>query len=183
MDSNIATKFRRENNASDDFYAGVVGTIIVKKSMKERWTFKTDNEALMIGIMDVEMIKSRNLIQDITDTKHKGYGMASGSWSVFHDSDRDHCKSLKKYVRQFEIDNQPKVITMELDMTQQEYKNGVLKYIFHNKPKQSVKQIRTDGEFSNIAFDNIDITKEYKLAVALSRYGWGKWIQLIYHPE
>ena len=48
---------------------------------------------------------------------------------------------------------------MELDMTQTINENGRLSYIIHNEKKEDVEVIRTDGEFSNIAYDNIDIDK------------------------
>ena len=88
-----------------------------------------------------------SLIRDLTDTKHKGYGMGSNSWDIFLDSDSDYDTSLKKYVKQFDIDEDPEIFTMELDMTQTESQYGILKYIFHNKPKQSVEEIRNDGEY------------------------------------
>ena len=59
------------------------------------------------------------------------------------------------------------MITMELDMTQTQSESGVLKYILHNKPKDDIKQIRTDGEFTNIAYNNIDIDNKYRLALVL----------------
>ena len=71
---------------------------------------------------------------------------------------------------------------MELDMTQTESNNGILKYIIHNKPKESVKNVRTDEIYSNIAYDNVDIEKKYRMTVCFDNCEVdisNKWIELV----
>ena len=78
----IDTKFVRTSQASGH-YAAVVGTLVVDKGSKQSWKFKIDAGAVLLGIMDDEIINLKPNICDLTDTEHKGYGLASGSWYVF----------------------------------------------------------------------------------------------------
>ena len=179
----IDTKFKRTSYASGS-YAAVVGTFVVDKGVKQSWKLKIDAGAVLLGIMDDEIIKSKTNISDLTDTKHKGYGLASGSWYIFHDSDTKQDGSLETYMNQFKVKDIYKsftmTITMELDMTQRQNKHGILKYIIHNEPKENIKEIRTDGLFTNIAYDNININKKYRLVLAVGTLSCNEWIELLY---
>ena len=55
-------------------------------------------------------------------------------------------------------------------MTQKESEHAILKYVNHGEPKENVKEIRTDKEFSNIAWNDIDINREYRMAIAPFAY-------------
>ena len=151
------TKFKRVDGSNDSL-ASVVGRFIVTKGMKQSWSFKMDYSYIMLGIMDDEIIKSKDTITDFTDTTHKGYGLESHSWSVYHDDDKYRSGCLMDYVEQFDV-NDTLLITMELDMTQKVNQNGILKYIIHNEPEKDVTEIRTDDQFTNIAFDIITLKK------------------------
>ena len=98
---------------------------------------------------------------------------------MYHDSNFSHDSNLNMYVNQFEIDRRPLKITMEFDMTQTKCEYGVLSYILHNKKKEEVKEIRTNEEYTNIGYDNIDINKKYRFAVAIGEAGYYKWIELV----
>ena len=175
------TKFGHTGDAK---YAGVVGTIIVKKGMKQRWTFKMSARIKypQIVIMSDALIRAKSVITDNMDADHEGYGLQidiEHGWLLYHG---EGCAdgNLRMYANQFEIKRWHKLlISMELDMTQTENQNGVLKYIIHNKPKTDIAEIRTDGEYSNVAYDDIDIDKKYRMSVSLDEYCLNEWIELI----
>ena len=124
--------------------------------------------------MEHDIIKQHEIITDFTDQNFNGCGLSTASWSCFHrQADTEIGFSLLDYSEQFDIDTdngKPLVITLELDMTQIDNDNGVLTYIIHNKPKDDSQGIRTDGIYTNVGSTNIDISKRYRLAVAISRY-------------
>ena len=184
FDPEIDTKFKRE--AANDFhsnaYASVIGTIVVEKGMKQNWTFKVHGKYPLIGIIKEQIIKSKKMIKDFTDEYHNGYGIqTAGDWNFFHGNVYDYDGGLAKYVEQFQLYPRPVVITMQLDMTQTENENGILKYIIHNEIKEDIKHIRTDGEYTNIAYNNININDKYRLAFAISnnKFDTGAWCQLV----
>ena len=81
-------------------------------------------------------------------------------------------------MRQFQLTRSLN-ITMELDMTQAQSDHAVLRYIIQNDPAEDVLQIITDGEFTNIAWDTIDIEKKYRVVVGIVQYKKHKWVELI----
>ena len=177
----IKTKFKRNNiMMNDDSYASVIGTFIVQRGIKQSWTLKTaKTPSIIIGVIDDETCKTADVVTDFTNTIYKGFGLATGSWEMYHDSNASHDSDLKMYVNQFEVAGQPLTITMELDMTQRKCKHGVLRYIVHNKKKERVKEIRTNDKYTNIGYDNIDINKEYRFAISVGRFGLNQWIELV----
>ena len=94
----------------------------------------------------------------------------------FHDTDSYSSGCLEQYLDQFQSP-ETWLITMELDMTQTA--GGILKFVIHNEPNKKVNQIRTDGAYTNIAFDDIDITKQYRFSFCFGRSGCDKWIELV----
>ena len=188
FDPEIDTKFKREatNKFLSDAYASVIGTFVVTKGIKQNWTFKVHGKYPLIGIINENTIKSNKIIKDFTDEFHNGYGIQiAGDWHFFHGNEYDYDGSLTKYVNQFQLYPRPVIITMQLDMTQTENKNGILKYIIHNEMREDIKQIRTDGEYTNIAYDNIDINNKYRLAFAISNNeaDTGAWCELVLDIE
>ena len=133
----------------------------------------------MIGIMEENKIKSMKKIADFTDDTHEGYGLeTTRAGSLWHDIDKtdDGIQArIRKYIKQFEFASRPLIITMELDMTQKEGDHGKLKYIVHNETKKGIEMIRTDGEYTNIAFDIIDVDKKYRFAFGISQLATNKW--------
>ena len=169
----IDTKFNHKDGGG---WASLIGTIVVEKGIKQSWKFKTPKWTI-IGIIDEEIAKSSTIITDFTNLKYKGYGIQTGQWGYYHRSSRFD-GSLKQYVDQFEAGPASFMFTMELDMTQTQSEYGVLKYIIHAKPRDGIKQIRTDGEYTNIAYDNINIDRKYRLGVAIT-VAPGGWIELL----
>ena len=55
-----------------------------------------------------------------------------------------------------------------LDMTQQKGDHGILIYEFHMEPQDHVNKIRTDGEYTNVAWDNIDTDTKYRIAFSIT---------------
>ena len=68
-------------------------------------------------------------------------------------------------------------------MTGTKSKNGVLTYNIHNELKDDIKTVRTDGQYSNVAWDNVDIERKYRFAVPLSPYVQEKWVELLFDLE
>ena len=148
-------------------YPTAIGSFIVSKGLKQSWTINIKQRSALIGIMDEDMIqKSGNAIEDFTDAMFGGYGLSTHSWQYYHSAGYSPTGSLIKYSEQFKADGKSVVVTMELDMTQKEDKNAILTYINHNETKEYVKEMRTDGEFTNIAWNDIDFNKKCRLAVA-----------------
>ena len=135
----------------------------------------------MIGIMEDSIIQSVDEIADFTDTKNKGYGLETDSCQyLYHDDDDGgNHGDLENYAHQFQAYPRPLVIMMELDMTQDVKEHGILKYIIHNEKKEDVEIIRTDEEYTNIAYDDIDIDKKYRHPVSIPLRQERKWVELI----
>ena len=130
--------------------------------------FRFETPTALIGIMENELIKSNENINDFVSVPNNGYGLFTANWGCYHAyissniwpaADRSFI-----YRTQFSFQhNMPFTISMELDMTQTTNEKAVLKYISHNKMWNDIKEPRTDGKYTNIAWDNIDISKEYRL--------------------
>ena len=168
-------------DAANDSYAGALGSIIVKKGMKQCWTFMVDagTKYVQFGIMSTDVIESIDVIEDNLDKIHKGYGLMVPIYITLHGRGAAD-KDIQQYVEQFEINPRTNlIISMELDMTQKENSNGILKYIIHNEVKDDIETVRTDDKYSNIAYDNVDINKEYRMSVSFDWQACDAWIQLV----
>ena len=141
------------------------GTDIIKRGMLNTWQFKLgasadidtrpgayhdDTMAVLIGIMESDKIfvddGSSFVMKDSAGSRVGGYAFYTYLADVKHDEwfGKAYGEKCKPGA----------VVTMTLDMTQKEHKNGTLSYIINN----------TDYA---IAFDDIDIDKEYCLAVEM----------------
>ena len=112
------------------------------------------------------MVKCCEFISDFTDKFNKGYGIETGSWDVYHGSGEPD-ESLAEYADQFEIYND-EMITIELDMTQRDNEDGILRYIIHNEVIMDDADILTHDEYTNVAYDDVDIDTKYRLVVAMN---------------
>lgn len=168
--------FRRTQYSSVN-YVTAIGTAKVKKGCKEQWRFQSHAAYPIIGIISAEIVASKNNIADHSNRENGGYGLQSTFWDCYHAS-TVRSRQLKEYASQFKVDKLPFIITMELDMTQIANDNGVLRYFFHERA-EDVKKIWTDGKYTNIAFDDIDINGEYMLAVGVSTSEPDRWIELL----
>ena len=173
FDPEIPTKFKR---CQSGLYPTVIGSFIIEKGMKQSWTISTDGP-VMIGIMDEKSIQmSSGNITDFTSANNKGFGIITNGWYYFHAHWAEDGQ-LIKYAEQFEA-TKPLIVEMVLDMTQNESEHGILKYIIQNEKRKDVAAIKTDGEYSNIAYDTININNKYRLALA-SGVGMDEWCELI----
>lgn len=172
------------------YSAVAIGKLIVEKGEKQQWKFEFFGDGVpIIGIVDTEPNGKRGWHSDTVFEGYNGYGLELGNWDLFanHDSrERD----LKNYMHQFGLVERyeeegdihfmkdPLILTMELDMTQAKSKQGTLKYFVENQPIcDGVKQVRTDGVFANIAYDDIDINKKYRMAVRIVVFDKDQWIE------
>ena len=92
--------------------------------------------------------------------------------------------SLTQYVSQFNISRYPYnciIISMELNLTQTEYRNGSVKYEIHHDCTKNIGSIRTNNEYTNIASTEIDVNKRYRLAFGFSMFALDQCVELL--PE
>eukprot|EP01084_Bolivina_argentea_P175844 304429_1 len=149
------------------------GALIIKKGQQQIWKFKLNNTStktiqFIVGIMDNNKIETRDKrdIGDFTDTINGGYGLWYGNrFALYHNSDGSETQYL--YASQLKF-NDGNVITMKLDLTQKCSKCGILSYEIDNcKLRNNI----VNNTYSNIAYDDIDINKDYRCAVALYHEG------------
>ena len=188
FDPNNPTKFKlaieadghmSQHNYGAERWRSVPANYIVSEGLKRSWKFKVEPSQTIIGIMENEMIKSKKTIDDCTSEEHKGYGLFTGGWFYAHDNNFGIGGWLDRYAKQFNLDDGPLIVTMELDLTQTVNQHGILKYIIHNEKREDVEEISTDDKYSNIAYDNIDISKEYRLVVGVHESYRNQWVELI----
>ena len=162
------TKFQCKGPTS---YPSAIGSMSIKRGMKQSWTFKIKQNFALLGIIDEEIVQnSGNAITDFTNSTFKGYGITTNLWSCYHILGAGRVSiNFRRYSNQF-VKEKSSIVTMELDMTQKESEHAILKYVNHGEPKENVKEIRTDKEFSNIAWNDIDINREYRMAIAPFAY-------------
>ena len=48
--------------------------------MKQQWKFKVPRRGFTLGIVDNEIVKSNQSIENFTDATTKGYGLITNSW-------------------------------------------------------------------------------------------------------
>ena len=132
----------------------------------------------MIGIMDIEDVRSdKKNINDITSSSNNGYALSTVVWYYGHANDELWDGDIWTYMSQFDISDKPVIMTMELDMTQKESDGGILKYICHNKAKKSITKIRTDGQYNNVIYRDVDIDKTYCAAFSMRKEM--NWIEFL----
>ena len=71
------------------------------------------------------------------------------------------------------------LITMTLDMTQQNSRHGIFSYKFHMKPNEDVEQIETNGKYTTIARDDIDIDRKYRIAFSVNADGTDETLEFL----
>ena len=68
------------------------------------------------------------------------------------------------------------IFGMELDLTGSKHEHGTLSFRFHHELIRELKisEFKSDGEYTNIVYDTIDINKEYCLGMSLcwAKNGW-----------
>ena len=139
------------------------GTDIIKKGMLMSWKFAfkdemdsddawsdSDNEtglAILIGIMEHNKISS-HLQGHFIEKNNAGYAFYTYSSNIKHNG----WSPAKEYGRICKVED---VVTMTFDMRQKESENGVLSF-------------EMNDENYGVAFDCIDIEKEYCLTVEMT---------------
>ena len=136
---------------------------IVTKGLTEKWSFKFDKKPhctyLVVGIVDDETAqKSAREMDDFSLPRHGGYGLMLDCGLKYHETE----EAPFKYAQQFEYQDNH-LVTMILDLSQEKNKKGVLSFIMHSAIKQGVDI----NEYSNILYDNIDVNKKWRAAIAI----------------
>ena len=139
------------------------GTDIIEKGMKKKWTFQFLKTALdfavsYIGIIDNEYIQTADFnknYSNLTGSNCGGYALATANRLLYNNG------SQKAYAymggHEFEVGT---LLTMELDMTCTSSKHAILAYFINDDETVLEK---------NIAWNDIDIDRKYRLCVALYR--------------
>ena len=150
-------------------YATVVGTDIIKKGDKQSWKFKLSRRMGLIGIVDNGIVESSKNIRHFTGWYHGGYGLTMSSFEKYHASANysdGHFDHVDQLINMDCNENKAIIVTMELDLTQNENEKGILRYTFPEESTADGEDLKTNGKYSNIAYDDIDISKGYRAAVA-----------------
>ena len=152
----------------EDDWASAVGTMIVSKGQRVEWKFKINgplinNAEMMIGIIDNEMIPANKPINVFCDRKCKGWGVYCYNMWKMHDSDCADGGPFN-YGYQFEY-AKGDIITMILDLSQKKNESGVLSFDINAKLKYEEK----DFVSMNILYDDLDIDKEYRMAICIDQ--------------
>ena len=149
-----------------------VGTLIVAKGDKQSWICQVK---LGTGIVGNETIQSKG---DGNIGNHiyyeTGYGIAlskEGDMVKSHNEDNEGDGWVTPaygldYGEQFKKED-GFLMTITLDMTQQKGDHGILTYEFHMEPQDHINKIRTDGVYTNVAWDDIDIETKYRIAFSI----------------
>ena len=163
-----------KSTAKDFELVSAIGNAIIMKGEKQRWVFQINNKSgfagtsLIIGIIDAERVKSVAYIEDFTDSENKGYGLHIRGMFKYHASDLE-IDGHFEYGYQFEC-KEDDLITMELDLTQEDKDDGILRYIIHSASKHADNEISMEGQYSNILYDNIDINRKWRAAVSFENH-------------
>ena len=166
------TKIRRHGDMNWDFTCAI-GSGIIGKGDKQTWIFKAETPSIIVGIIDNKMVNSERNIFDHTGLKYKynSYGIGMYSRRKYH-GDRGKARfrnsSKFEYMNQFNLKTNHRVFTMELDMTQKLCPNGILSFIMHHQAAEDVTEIKAYGEYTNAAWVDIDIDKQYRMAVTIT---------------
>ena len=157
-------------------YSCAVGTIVVGKGDKQSWTCKIDNGFLsvLVGIIDDETAMTEPHIGDHTVSRQGGYGLGLNSFERYHGEERIYTFDYAKQFENFMSTDALFVITMTLDMTQSKGDGGNFSYEFRMKPKDDIQDIKTDGIYTTVGWDKIDINRKYRIAFSINRGNAGE---------
>ena len=114
----------------------------------------------MVGIIDNKYVDKN--IKDFTNSDVFGYGLATANKTLYH-VDETH---EFRYLRGDSFSNDITVLIMELDLTGNQSNNDT-----SNETQQGQLSLSIEGkinnEYDNIAFNNVDLDRSYRLTVAL----------------
>eukprot|EP01084_Bolivina_argentea_P073621 133587_1 len=155
---------------SDIFsYATAIGNTVIAKGQKYLWKFQMLTEArntdILIGIIDTNMFKQNDEVDDFTNASWKGYGLYLYSMLKYHASQNEHDGTFY-YGEQFNYSNND-IISMELDLTQTKSKCGILRFDTSATEKETLTEFNRISD--NVLYSNVDINKQYHMAVAIQR--------------
>ena len=145
-------------------YISALGTDIIEKGQTQTWKFKilSNDPSFVIGIIDNNNISLREVIGRFYYKELNGYALSTSSGLKYHGAT---IGERFEYAQQFKIELNY-LITLTLDLSQEENAKGIVKYIIEPPKKDQRFDVKMDGEHTNIAFDKVDIDKQYRLAVA-----------------
>ena len=140
------------------------GSYIIKKGMINTWNLRlrsTANQQIygnqtvanLIGIMERDKIKSSGVKGHFINPENGGYAYCTFLSDIKHDG--WNSKWCKRYGEKCYYDA---AVSMTLDMTQEKKESGLLSYVIN-------------GTDYGVAFDQIDIDKEYCLTVEIHSVG------------
>eukprot|EP01084_Bolivina_argentea_P125234 221907_1 len=137
------------------FYHHAFGSINVRKGDIKHWVLRINvliYKSVKIGIIDYKCINPK--MRDFTNQNSFGYGL-----SLLDSGILSHRNIKKRYNYFAKLKQQTVMIKVELDMKTQQ--NGVLRYYSDSDISMN------SNELDNSAYDDIDITRQYRLCIAL----------------
>ena len=153
-------------------FASAFGQAIISKVTIFEWKFELNGPPLetQIGIIDNGMIDNDETIGDFADATWHGWGLYLRSMYAYHDEDELNMgwhDKIFDYGKQFKFKTGD-IIIMTLDLTQEKNENGVLSF---DIDAELIEQNETEDEvvYSQILYDDLDINKQYRMAVSMQR--------------
>ena len=148
------------------WYSTAIGTQIITKGMKKEWIIefkKVKSTLILLGIIENSMVNINEMIDDFTNGQYNGWGIYLSCSVKYHGQNSEQ---PFEYASQFKLRNGNKIkIILDLSNNNKNTGNkGSLAYIYD---ADIDKEILTTGTFSNIAYDDIDVEKEYRFAIAM----------------
>ena len=143
-------------------WPSAVGTAIIRKGDRFEWKFEMSDKLLlteiMIGIVDNDRLKKNKPITGCDDENWNGWALYCYCMNSMHGNNY----SPFHYAQQFKY-KKGDIVTMILDLSQDESKNGTLSFDIDAELKDKDKP----NSFSKVLFDDLDINREYRMAVAI----------------
>ena len=161
----VSNKYQIAYRSSVDggSYVSAIGNDVVSQKEKQEWRLQfieltTEFPTVLIGIIGNEIVNSIEYIDDFTDY-NMGYGLYP-ECQVTYNGPASETSFM--YSSQFKLE-QGLIITMTLDMSQENNNYGTLSYEYDESKKY--KEI-LDPDITHIAFDNVNKNQSYRLAIA-----------------
>ena len=134
------------------YYATAVGRKIYRRGDKVHWRIRTRTKAIIVGIVCQKIVKRYEAkIGDFTNATYRGHGIALKGLTKYHARNSGN-DGVFRYPHLFEFKQGLTSFTMELDLTGKLSNYGILGF--------------ASKEYSGIAFNDIKLHREYRLAIA-----------------
>ena len=140
VDGTLQQVKTKSTGSTTDWFSAI-GSAIIRKGERFEWKFIVDCPILYkmemeLGIIDNAIMKSDEFIGDFAAPPWNGWGLYLYDMTPYHGNDG----ALFNYGRQFQYE-EGDTITMILDLSQTENKNGTLSFEIAAKLKDNEKEL------------------------------------------